>query len=125
MNGELPIEIGYKKAFGAGMLVCSVFILGVAVLTSRLFPQAITGTILFLLGIGYLTQSAIVIAPGEVQLKNLFGATMKTHPFASLSELSIVDGRLEVNGVPVKVARWLLSGSDWQRLEKVVQGRTG
>jgi hypothetical protein len=120
---ELPLAIGYNKIFGGLLLVSGVFILGVAVLVGQLFPQAITGGILTLVSLGYLTQPALVIAPREVQMKNLFGMTLRTHPFERLSQLTVVDGALDVNGTRVRTARWLLDGGDWNRLETMLRER--
>lgn len=120
---ELPVTIGYNKGFGIVMLVCSVFILGVAFLTGQLFPQAITGGILLLVSLGYMTQPAVVIAPKEVQMKNLLGMTMRTHPFENLSDLAVENGQLMVKGTPVRVARWATASADWANLETLLSSR--
>lgn len=120
MSDPLPIEVHYNKAWGIVGLVCSVFILGVAFLTGKLFPQAITGGILLFVSFGFLTQPVFVVAPGEVQLRNLFGATMKRHAFASLADLEIRGSRLHVDGKPVGAGRFMLRGSDWETLSRAI-----
>ena len=116
-----PIAVGYQKALGLLMLACALFILGVAFLTGKLFPQAITGGILLAVSFGYLTQPALVISPGVVETKNLFGITLKTHRFASLRDLVLDDKGLQVAGERVKLTRWILSGGDLARLAQAVQ----
>jgi hypothetical protein len=123
MSDELPIAVGYNKIWGGFMLVAGVFILGTAILIGQIFPQAITGTILLLVSLGYLTQPAFVVTRTEVQMRNLFGMTLRTHPFEKLSQLSVVDGRVEVNGTPVKFPRWLIAGSDLEQLETYLRKR--
>ena len=121
MSDPLPIEVRYKQVWGIVGLACSVFILGVAFLTGKLFPQAITGGILLFVSFGFLTQPVFVVAPGEVQLRNLFGMTMKRHSFASLADLEIRDGRLRVDGKPVGAGRFMIRGSDWETLERAIE----
>lgn len=120
MPEQLPIEVRYNKAWGIVMLCSSIFILGVAFLTAKLFPQAITGGILLLVSFGFLTQPAFVVAPGEVQLRNILGMTMKRHEFASLAELEVREGRLHVNGKPVGAGRFMLRASDWDALGRAI-----
>jgi hypothetical protein len=115
------ITLTYNKAFGVLLLVAALFILGVAVLTGKMFPQAISGGILALASIGYLTQPAFVIAAGGVQVKNLLGMTMRTVPFSTWSELTLRDGQLYARDQRVKVARWLISASDWALLERKIR----
>ena len=110
------MKIGYNKIFGVVMLLCALFILGVAVITGKLFPQAITGSILLLLSLGYLMQPALVVATGEVEVKNLLGMTMKRHPLKSLAEVSLRDGRICVGNEKVGNPGWMLSGADCDRL---------
>jgi len=118
----LPITVGYNKIWGGLMLVCAAFILGVALLTGQYFPQAFTGTILLVVSLGYLTQPAFVVTQNEVQVRNLLGMTLRTHPFEKLSQLTVVGGKLEVKGTPVRAPRWLLASGDWERLEALVRG---
>ena len=92
MSSSLPIEVGYKKVLGAPILISSLFILGVAFYTGALMPQAFTGAILLVMGFCYLTQPAIVVTETEVQLRNVFGMTMKRYPLSHLRELKVVDG---------------------------------
>jgi hypothetical protein len=121
MSEPLPIEVRYKQAWGIVGLLCSLFILGVAFLVGKPFPQAITGGILLLVSLGYLSQPVFVVAPGEVQLRNLLGMTMKRHPFASLADLELRDGRLHVNGQPVGAGRFMVRGSDWDALGRAIE----
>jgi hypothetical protein len=121
MSEPLPIAVRYNQAWGIVGLLCSVFILGVAFLTGDLFPQAITGGILLFVSFGFLTQTVFVVAPGEVQLRNLLGMTMKRHPFSSLADLELRDGRLRVDGKPVGAGKFMLRGSDWEALGRAIE----
>jgi hypothetical protein len=117
---NLPIAIGYKKVFGLLLLSCALFIIGVALFLGQLFPQIITGGICFLASIMYLTQPALVVARRSVDKKNLFGATIKSYPLESLKYLAVDDSGLRVHGERVKVARWLLSSGDFERVKKAI-----
>lgn len=120
MSSPLPIEVRYNRVWGIVMLAGSIFILGVAVLTGKMFPQSITGGILLLVSIGFLTQPVLVVAPGEVQLRNLLGMTMKRHAFASLTELELRGSRLCLNGKPIGAGRGMLRASDWEALGRAI-----
>ena len=121
MSDPLPIPLHYNKVFGAVMLALSLFILAVAFSIGKPFPQALTGGISLLVSIGFLTQPVMVVAAGEVQMRNLFGMTMKRYPFASLSDVEIRDGRLRVNDKPIGSGRWLLHGGDWDKLGRAIE----
>ena len=125
MSEPLPIEVHYNKVFGAVMLACSLFILAVAFSIGKPFPQAITGGITLLVSFGFLTQPVMVVAAGEVQMRNLFGMTMKRYPFASLTELEIRGNRLRVNDKPIGSGRWLLHGRDWDTLGRAITAARG
>jgi hypothetical protein len=121
MSDPLPIELHYNKVFGAVMLALSLFILGVAFTIGKPFPQAVTGGITLLASIGFLTQPVLVVAAGEVQMRNLLGMTMKRHEFGSLADLELRDGRLRVKDQPVGSGRWLMHRADWERLGRAIE----
>lgn len=118
MSGKLPIEIGYNKALGGITVVSAIFILFVAVLTGRLFPQAITGGILLFVSFGYLTKPALVLTANEVRQPALFGPVVKRYVFKSISEVSVQNGRVHVAGEKVGVHGWMTSGADVAELER-------
>ncbi len=121
MSDPLPIALHYNKVFGAVMLVLSLFILAVAFAIGKPFPQAITGGITLLASIGFLTQPVMVVVAGEVQMRNLFGMTMKRYEFSSLADLELRDGRLRVKDTPVGSGRWLMHGADWKTLGRAIE----
>jgi hypothetical protein len=120
-----PIPLHYNKVFGFVMLGLSLFILAVAFSIGKPFPQAITGGISLLVSIGFLTQPVMVVAAGEVQMRNLFGMTMKRFEFDSLADLELRDGRLRVKDKPVGSGRWLLHGGDWETLGRAIESARG
>lgn len=109
-----PLSIDHNKALGSTFLVVAIFILGVAVLTGQLFPQAITGTLLLLVSIGYLTQPALVVGGGEIQFKNMLGMTVKRRS-CSLSDITIRDGKILVGSDKVS-STWMLDKNDIAKL---------
>jgi hypothetical protein len=117
---SLPLPIRYKPALGLVMVACALFILVVAFITGHLFPQAITGGILFLVSLGYLTQPALVVTSTGVEMKNMLGMTLKTHSFASLADVSLGDAGLVVNGTRVRIARWMLHSDDLKALAAAI-----
>jgi len=125
MSEPLPIEVHYNKVFGAVMLACSLFILAVAFSIGKPFPQALTGGITLLVSLGFLFQPVMVVVAGAVQMRNLFGMTMKTYPFDSLADLEIRGGRLRVNDKPIGSGRWLLHGGDWDKLGRAIETARG
>lgn len=120
MTEKLPITVGYNRVLAALMTVSAVFILGVAALTGKLFPQALTGFVILALAVGYWTQTAMVVGTSEVELKNLFGRTVQRFPFSNASELSLKDGRLYIGAEKVGLPRWLLRGSDVDALARAL-----
>jgi hypothetical protein len=120
MDDERPIEIHYNRAMAAVMLLSALFILVVAFSLGKLFPQAITGGILLLVSIGFLTQPAIVVTSSEVQMRNMLGMTLKRHPFGSLAELKMRDGAL-YSGERKIASRRMLDAMEWRKLELAIE----
>jgi hypothetical protein len=99
MINQPTLDIGYKKVFPIFMLVCSLFILYVALLVGFTI-NTITGLILLPVSILMLTRPAISITPNEIQMKNLWGMVVKTYPYTrdriSLRNNSVYVGEKKV-----------------------------
>lgn len=118
MGSDTPLAIGHNKVFGGFLLVAAVFILGVALMTGHLFPQAITGTILLLVSFGYLTRPAIVVTGSVVEIKNMLGMTLKTRTCRP-RELALRDGKLWLGGDRIATT-WILDKNDLARLQDLI-----
>src|SRR4051812_33555327 len=80
LTNPMKERVTYHKAFGIIMIACSVFILGVSFLIGFSL-NSITGAVLLLVGILYLNSAAVVYDKEELELKNLYGMTMKRYNF--------------------------------------------
>ena len=63
----------------------------------------------------HLAGSAIVYDDEKMEVKNLFGITMKTYSFLTDS-ISIENNRIIVNGSKIQVQKWMLAKSDYNDL---------
>ncbi|MBK9192977.1 MAG: hypothetical protein IPM77_16585 [Crocinitomicaceae bacterium] len=59
--------------------------------------------------------SAIVYDNEKIELKNLFGMTMKTH-FFSKDKIDVENNRILVNGTKIQVQKGMLAKSDYNDL---------
>lgn len=84
------IHVRYNLLIALFLLICGAFILAVGLLLAT--PLRIgLGVLSSLIGIGFLTQPWFVVFPDRIELRNLLGMTMKTHPFA-LAGLEVREG---------------------------------
>lgn len=100
---NLPVR--YNAAVGSVFLVLSVFILGTAMLTQTTHLLLIGGLNIGV-SLGFLTQPMFVVTPGQIEMRNMLGMTLKTHDYVSLADL-------EIDGAN------LVRKSDGQRLARV------
>lgn len=107
-------RVTYNKVIGIIFLVFSSFILYVSLLIGPSI-NTITGLLLLLVSILHLAGSAIVYDDEKMEVKNLFGITMKTYSFLTDS-ISIENNRIIVNGSKIQVQKWVLAKSDYNDL---------
>ena len=107
-------RVTYNKVIGIIFLVFSSFILYVSLLIGPSI-NTITGLLLLLVSILHLAGSAIVYDDEKMEVKNLFGITMKTYSFLTDS-ISIENSRIMVNGSKIQVQKWMLAKSDYNDL---------
>ncbi|MAC26867.1 MAG: hypothetical protein CMH59_10380 [Myxococcales bacterium] len=86
------MRVRYNPAFAVLMLVAGAFIGGTGLLLGKLLLMGL-GAMHVLVGLGYATQPWFVVHHGSIELKNLFGMTVKTHPIG-LKDLTYRDGKL-------------------------------
>ena len=107
------IKIRYHPGFGWVMTIMGgfVFLTGITIGPG---VQIITGALFLLLGRSYLKNTALVITPTEVQIKNPLGMTVKRYPY---TELRIENGRLYADDRKVKMPLYMLNKKDLENVE--------
>ena len=113
VENEEEVKVGYNKVFGWIMIACSSFILFVALLIGQA-TQLLTGGVLMALGIAYLSGSAIVVTPKEVQLKNPLGMTVRSYPY---KELKLENRRIYADGKKIRVPLYSLDKKDIAKIK--------
>lgn len=124
-GGALPIEIRAQAWIGVVMLAAGALQLVAGFLGGGfgLFP----GPLFAVLGIMQLNAKPVVVANGEVQLRNAFGMTLKRVAFSSPSQLSIEDNKLfcSATGERKKVtalSSFAVRSEDVERLRRYISG---
>lgn len=114
-------RVTYKKVFGISFLIAGLFIL----ITSLMLEPSITtvtGLLIMIISIPYLTSAAIIYNDEELQLKNLFGMTMKRYSFTS-DGLNVRSGKVYSHAIKLKVASGMLVKSEYEALLKHIESK--
>lgn len=128
-RGNVTMDVGYNKAFGAVMLALATLCLVLGVMVNAGMTIAI-GAMNVVIGILYLVRPYFVVGQGTIELRNLLGMTMRTYHFGDLAALEVTpDGKtihqIEPGGARtrLKLSRWLADGGDWRRFTGLLQAR--
>ena|ERR1043166_6618205 len=114
-------RVTYNKAFGIFLIAGAVFILGVSFVIGFSL-NTITGALLLLIGILYLNSAAVVYDHQELELKNLYGFTMKRYDF-HLDKMEIRDGAIYANDSKVRVGGMFLNREELNRLHEFISNK--
>ena len=101
------------------MLAGSLFILGVSFIIGFSL-NTITGLLLLVVGILYLNGAALVYDKEELELKNLYGVTMKRYNFHT-DRVEIRDGAIYVNDSKVRVGNAFLNRTELGQLHEFIE----
>ncbi|MFL5764398.1 MAG: hypothetical protein ACJ77K_10700 [Bacteroidia bacterium] len=112
-------RVTYNKAFGIFLIAGSVFILAVSFMIGFSI-NTITGAILLLVGILYLNGAAVIYNKEELELKNLYGSTMKRYNFHT-DKVEIRDGAIYANGSKVRIGSMFLNRGELDRLHEFIE----
>lgn len=120
----MQLRIGHNKIFAIIILACAGFILFVSFLIGPSLNLFI-GFLNLFIGIQMLTKPFLVINENDIELKNLFGMTLKRVAYNEPSELEMDGSILYVNngGTKKKVARvskFFHHGPDVEMLEDFI-----
>lgn len=109
-----PIKLHSNKIIAGFVLLCGVFIT-VAAISVGMEAYLIVGPVFIVLGILLFTNPTIVITDTEIQMRNLFGMTLKRYSYTK--ETVEVKGRkLFVNGKKINLgASGAMHGRDVNR----------
>ena len=111
-------KVTYNKIFGILLLIGAVFIIGVSFLIGFSL-NTVTGIILFVIGILYLNASALEYTEDELELKNLYGWTVKKYSFVN-DKVIVRDGALYANESKIRVASFVLNKTELYQLHNFI-----
>lgn len=98
------LEIKYNVIFPIFFGACGLFILGSALIVG-FSPRTILGLVILPLSVLMATRPVTILTPTEIQMKNLLGVTVKTHP-CTPDSVSVKDKSVYVNGKKVFSTWW-------------------
>lgn len=114
-------RVTYNKAFGISFLIAALFIL----ITSLMLGPSITtvtGVLILIVSILYLTSAAVVYTDEEIELKNLFGMTMKRYSFVNDS-LNVRKRKIYSYAIKLNIASGMLNKNEYDALLKHVEAK--
>lgn len=116
-------RVTFKKIHGILFLCGAIFILGASFITGPSI-NTITGILILVIAILYLTNPAVVYNDDEMQQKNLFGITMKTYSFKN-DKFSVQDDTIYVNGSKVRLSKSMLVTAEFDELLDHIRTKSG
>lgn len=114
-------RVTYHKAFGISFLIAALFIL---ITSFMLGPSitTITGILILIVSILYLTSAAVVYTDEEIELKNMFGMTMKRYSFVN-DCLNVRNRKIYSHAIKLNIASGMLVKSEYEALLKHVESK--
>lgn len=85
------LDIRYNRVLAVAALVVGVLLAAVS-LPDQAWISVIAGVVLIALGVLMLINPIVKVEPGEVQLRNPIGMTLKRYPVTSPQDL-VIDGK--------------------------------
>src|SRR5262245_1966391 len=101
-------KVRYSTACAVIILVSAAFVRGTTLFVGA-SVNTLTGVLMLIIGIGYLSRPLAELTETELTVFALFGPLKKHYPIA---ELSVVDGRLRAGGKKIALAGWTANGDD-------------
>lgn len=114
-------KVGYNKAIGLIFLPIALFILIAGLEFGSI--SAITGIILTVMSIGYLSAPAVTYNERQIELKNMLGMTVKKYVFGA-DEIAVKGGKIIVNGRKFKVQRSFCVTSQYDAMIEFIRERS-
>lgn len=115
-----PIPIRYNPIFGFTFLAGAALVLVVGLTIGKGMLLGL-GLMNGLTSIGFLLQPWMVVHPDRVEIKNLLGMTMKSHPLSRPTDLRIEANKLFVPGKDRAIGGGFLArSSDLEQLKKAL-----
>lgn len=122
MGQHIPeVRVHYGKGWAITILIGATLLLVMAPFV-RTWMTGVLGAVNLLMGILMLTQPMIVLGNGSLQLKNMFGMTVRRFEYSSLTEFDVDDKGViwHTDGAgtrkKLRLSRISASSSDWKRL---------
>ncbi len=123
-KGE-PLIIHYNKGFaiiflilGPLLFLAQLFLMSYDIRVSGLISM-VTAIFVTIIGFRYLRGAYFEFYKGRIELKNLYGVTVKKHEFSSIEQLSFIDGKiyLEKDGKSkrIRLSKMMSRQDEWDQ----------
>lgn len=122
MSPAVPeVRVHYAKGWAITIIVLSALLLLMAPFV-RTWMTGVVGALNTVVGILMLTRPLYVLGAGALEVKNLFGMTVRRFAYDSLSEFEVDAGGTIWHTPPggprtkVRISRLTVASADWKRL---------
>ncbi|TNF32682.1 MAG: hypothetical protein EP329_09455 [Deltaproteobacteria bacterium] len=124
-----PVRVRYTPVAGVILLVLAILNIVLGVMAHAGTSTAL-GLLFVVIAVLQLTMPYFVLVDGELQLRNLFGMTVKRYPFDDVAQFEIVEGGKRIfltdgdgERKRVRVTRWISQRGDWERFLGALSAR--
>ncbi|PKN58538.1 MAG: hypothetical protein CVU56_05075 [Deltaproteobacteria bacterium HGW-Deltaproteobacteria-14] len=129
MEGTHEVRVGYTPVAGTILLILALLNIVLGVMAHSAVSTGL-GALFIVMAILQLTMPYFVLTEGELQLRNLFGMTVKRYAFDDLSQFEIAEEGKRIflttpNGdrKRVRVTRWISQRGAWERFITALNAR--
>jgi len=129
MEHGTEVRVGYTPVVGTILLVLALLNVVLGVMAHSGMSTAL-GVLFILISVLQLTMPYFVLFDGELQLRNLFGMTVRRYTFDDLAQFEVEDDGKRIflksdDGAQrrVKVTRWIAQPGDWKRFIATLNAR--
>lgn len=129
MEGIHEVRVGYTPVAGTLLLVLALLNIVLGAMAHSGVSMGL-GALFIVMAILQLTMPYFVLTEGELQLRNLFGMTVRRYAFDDLSQFEIAEeGKRIFLTSPdgerkrVRVTRWISQRGAWERFIAALSAR--
>jgi len=129
MSTSIPeVRVYYAKGWAIALIIGAGLLLAMAPFV-RTWMTGVIGALNLVVGILMLTRPLYVLGHGALEIKNLFGMTIRRYRYESLSEFEVEPAgtiwHTDRGGTrkKVRISRMTVASADWKRLIDVLATR--
>lgn len=117
-------KVTYLKIFGTFILICGLFMLFSSFVLTGSAINTVTGAVLCLFSILYMTTPVFTYNDLGFEKKNLFGMTLKSYTFTK-DKITVQNKNIYVNDKKVRISKGMLVKREYEQFVNHLETKGG